>query len=106
MLTIPFVGHFQAIEPDPSFEESPILRYLLGWDYERNSDILPAPVPLPTPHVPLHNMPRDMSSQVMYNSTLLGGQSSSPGQDTPQAACSPNNSLTLAGVGQQGKDMG
>ena len=105
MLTIPFVGgHFQAIEPDPSFEESPILRYLLGWDYERNPDILPAPVPLPTPHVPLHNMPRDMSSLVMYNSSNVqhSGLSIIPGEERTQPGCTPT-SLPLASAGRQGK---
>ena len=49
-------------------------------------------------------MPRDMSSQVMYNSSSVqhSGLSIIPGEERTQPGCTPT-SLPLARAGHQGK---
>ena len=59
------------MELNQKYKDSPILRYLVGWDHEPISDLLPRPVPIPTPHIPLRNMPTNLSSLISCNSQVV-----------------------------------
>ena len=75
------------------------MRYLLGWDYEQNPEVLPAPVPLPAHHVPMQNMPRNISSLVMSNSASA---SLSVQYEQADQLDSSVRSVRLAGTGENG----
>ena len=74
------------------------MRYLLGWDYEQNPEVLPAPVPLPAHHVPMQNISRNISSLVMSNSA--SASLSVQYEQADQLDCTVGKSVRLAGNGE------